>query len=133
MSLQQDSPQLDLDENEAQRRFEKLQKKLVPLWETIDNLDEKGGEQTIVVVPSLSLDAGFLRGSLIQAYEERFLFLLLLLRQPNARLIYVTSRPIHPNIVDYYLGMLPGVIGQYMIAGCHSCSTCHYGVKFPAE
>jgi hypothetical protein len=30
----------------------------------------------------------------IQAYEERFLFLLLLLRQPRARLIYVTSRTI---------------------------------------
>jgi hypothetical protein len=49
----------------------------------------------------------------IQAYEERFLFLLLLLRQPRARLIYVTSRTILPSIVDYYLDLLPGVIPSH--------------------
>jgi hypothetical protein len=48
-----------------------------------------------------------------QAYEERFLFLLLLLRQPRARLIYVTSQAIHPDIVDYYLDLLPGVISVH--------------------
>ena len=45
-----------------------------------------------------------------QAYEERLLFLLLLLRQPRLRVIYVTSLPIDPDIVDYYLGLLAGVI-----------------------
>ena len=48
-------------------------------------------------------------GAVIQVYEERFLFLLLLLRQPRARLIYVTSRTILPSIIDYYLDLLPGV------------------------
>ncbi|HET7375798.1 MAG TPA: hypothetical protein VFK30_03760, partial [Anaerolineae bacterium] len=43
-------------------------------------------EQTIVVVPSMSIDSD-LKGAVLQAYEERFLFLLLLLRQPRARLI----------------------------------------------
>ena len=47
-------------------------------------------------------------GAVVQAYEERFLFLLLLLRQPRARLIYVTSRTILPSIIDYYLDLLPG-------------------------
>src|SRR5262249_35603327 len=47
------------------------------------------------------------------AYEERFLFLLLLLRQPRARLIYVTSQSILPSTVDYYLGLLPGVIASH--------------------
>lgn len=110
MSLQLDLPHLDLPEDEAQRRFQTLQEKLVPLWEMINALDESSGAQTVVVVPSLTVDMAFLQGSVLQAYEERFLFLLLLLRQPNTRLIYVSSQPVHPNIVDYYLGMLPGVI-----------------------
>src|SRR5262249_38267261 len=53
------------------------------------------------------------RGAEMQAYEERFLFLLLLLRQPRARLIYVTSQSILPSTVDYYLGLLPGVIASH--------------------
>ena len=52
-------------------------------------------------------------GAVVQAYEERFLFLLLLLRQPRARLIYVTSRTILPSIIDYYLDLLPGVIPSH--------------------
>jgi hypothetical protein len=36
-------------------------------------------------------------------YEERLLFALIRLRNPNARLIYVTSQPVNPDIVDYYL------------------------------
>ena len=56
-----------------------------------------------------------------QAYEERFLFLLLLLRQPRARLIYVTSQAIHPDVVDYYLDLLPGrVLRSTRRSGC-SC------------
>src|SRR6476660_6989905 len=52
-------------------------------------------------------------GAVMQAYEERFLFLLLLLRQPRARVIYVTSRTILPSIIDYYLDLLPGVIPSH--------------------
>jgi len=49
----------------------------------------------------------------MQAYEERFLFLLLLLRQPRAQLIYVTSQTILPSIIEYYLDLLPGVIASH--------------------
>src|SRR4030095_2777502 len=45
--------------------------------------------------------------------EERFLFLLLLLRQPRARIIYVTSEAIQPSVIDYYLGLMPGVINSH--------------------
>ncbi len=113
MSLQLDMPRLDLNEQEAQTRFDRLQERLVGLWETIDDLDEQTGEHTTVVVPSLTVDFAALHGSILQAYEERFLFLLLLLRQPRSRLIYITSQPIHSNVVDYYLGMLPGVITSH--------------------
>src|SRR5690349_23262402 len=91
----------------SQAEFDRLQKKLVPLWKSIDHLNRD--PQTIVVVPSMSIDA-ITSGAVMQAYEERFLFLLLLLRQPRARLIYVTSQTILPSIIDYYLSLLPGVI-----------------------
>src|SRR5437762_10740151 len=90
--------------------FDQLQKKLVPLWKSIERFNQD--PQTIVVVPSMSIDA-IDSGAVVQAYEERFLFLLLLLRQPRARLIYVTSRTILPSIIDYYLDLLPGVIPSH--------------------
>jgi hypothetical protein len=90
--------------------FDKLQRKLVPLWKSIERFNQD--PQTIVVVPSMSID--FINsGAVMQAYEERFLFLLLLLRQPRARLIYVTSQTILPSIIDYYLDLLPGVIPSH--------------------
>lgn len=70
-------------------------------------------EQTIVVVPSLSIDQLEEAGVQMQAYEERFLFLLFLLRQPRARMIYVTSQKIDPDIIDYYFHLLPGVIPSH--------------------
>jgi hypothetical protein len=94
----------------SQAEFDRLQKKLVPLWKSIERFNQD--PQTIVVVPSMSIDA-IDSGTLMQAYEERYLFLLLLLRQPRARLIYVTSQMILPNIIDYYLDLLPGVIPSH--------------------
>jgi len=94
----------------SQDQFDQLQKKLVPLWKSIQSFNQD--PQTIVVVPSMSIDlAG--AGAVVQAYEERYLFLLLLLRQPRARLIYVTSQTILPSIIDYYLDLLPGVIPSH--------------------
>ncbi len=51
-------------------------------------------DESVVVVPSISIErttAG--SGTVMQAMEERALFLLLLLRQPRLRMIYVTSQP----------------------------------------
>ena len=96
---------------DSQEEFDELQKKLVPLWKSIEHLNQD--PQTIVVVPSMSIDDAISSGAVMQAYEERFLFLLLLLRQPRARLIYVTSQTILPNIIDYYLDLLPGVISSH--------------------
>src|SRR5215472_13492893 len=95
---------------DSQTDFDRLQKKLVPLWKSIEHFNQD--PKTIVVIPSMSIDA-LDSGAVIQAYEERFLFLLLLLRQPQARMIYVTSRTILPSIIDYYLDLLPGVIPSH--------------------
>ncbi|HYU58655.1 MAG TPA: hypothetical protein VEO00_11470, partial [Actinomycetota bacterium] len=104
-------PSLGVSEEEAQARFEALQAKLVPLWRSIAALNQD--PQTIVVVPSLTLDQLEEHGVEMQAYEERYLFLLFLLRQPRARMVYVTSQKIAPNILDYYFHLLPGVISSH--------------------
>jgi hypothetical protein len=96
---------------EQAERFDELQRKLVPLWTSIERLNQD--EQTIVVVPSISLDYEGASGAKLQAYEERFLFLLFLLRQPRARLVYVTSQAVNPSTIDYYLDLLPGVISSH--------------------
>jgi len=94
--------------------FERLQEKLVPLWQQIGT--GPGGPvqepNTAVVVPSLSFDVDE-PASTLQAYEQRFLFLLFLLRQPNLRLTYVTSQPIQESIIDYYLDLLPGIVSSH--------------------
>ena len=113
-----DSASLTLPPDEVTRRFDALQAKLVPLWHSIASLNQD--EQTIVVVPSITLDMVNEPASVLQAYEERFLFLLLLLRQPNARMVYVTSRPILDSVIDYYLGLLPGVIHGHARARLHN-------------
>jgi hypothetical protein len=101
-------PTLGLTPEEIDLRYDALQTKLVPLWKSIASLNEDA--QTIVVVPSISLDQLNFPPSIVQALEERALFMLFLLRQPNARMVYVTSQPILPDVIDYYLGLLPGVI-----------------------
>ncbi len=60
-----------------------------------------------MVVPSISFaPAELAKIVAVQSYEERMLFLLLLLRNPALRLVYVTSSPVDPTIVDYYLRFL---------------------------
>ena len=93
-----------------QAAYDALQAKLVPLWRSIERFNND--EQTIVVVPSADVDVE-LTASELQAYEERFLFLLFLLRQPRARMVFVTGQAIHPDIVDYYLDLMPGVISSH--------------------
>ncbi|MET8861406.1 peptide ligase PGM1-related protein [Nonomuraea sp. NPDC004580] len=66
------------------------------------------GEGTLVVVPSLSLPQDELRRITgARSYEERLLFLLLTLREPGVKVVYLSSAPVDPEIVDYYFGFLP--------------------------
>lgn len=103
---------LGLSAAEAAAQFDQLQRKLVPLWRLIESFNQE--EQTIVVVPSMSVDKTA-TGSETQGYEERFLFLLLLLAQPRARMTYVTSQAIHPSVIEYYLDLLSGVIPSHAL------------------
>ncbi|MEO5710393.1 MAG: peptide ligase PGM1-related protein [Nocardioidaceae bacterium] len=107
----------ELDENERYLRFDELQSRMPQVWERMRlDLDD----ECVVVVPSLSLARSTASSSaLVQAMEERALFLLLLLRQPRLRLVYVTSLPVPEAVVQYYLGLLPGVIPSHARARLH--------------
>ena len=100
-----------LDEEERYRRFDQLQARMSTVW---DAMRLNHPDESVVVIPSITLDrAVAASGSIAQSYEERFLFLLMLLRQPRLRMVYVTSLPIAPEIIEYYLALLPGVIPSH--------------------
>jgi hypothetical protein len=100
-----------LSEDERYERFDRLQARMPAVW---DAMRLNHDDESVVVVPSITLDRAVAQsGSLTQAYEERFLFLLVLLRQPRLRVIYVTSMPVAPEIVEYYLALLSGVIPSH--------------------
>lgn len=62
------------------------------------------GAGTLLVVPSISFPpAELAKITAVQAYEQRMLFLLLLLDDPGRRIVFVTSMPVDPAVVDYYL------------------------------
>ncbi len=101
----------ELDELARYRMFDRLQEQMAPVWRGMQAGDPL---ESVVVVPSMTLDRVVAaRPSLTQAMEERFLFMLLLLRQPRLRMVYVTSMPIDPAIIEYYLSLLPGVIPSH--------------------
>ena len=98
----------NLPGSEKAVQFRHLQAQLRDHWQAIE--DSGSGNTDILVIPSFSLDqqelqkvAGFLH------YEERLLFSLIRLRNPQTRLIYVTSQPLPPIVIDYYLQLLPGI------------------------
>jgi len=63
---------------------------------------------TIVVVPSIDFDAAELKRTetAVEFYEERQLYhLLLLIRDPTFRIIYVTSNQVNQGTIRYYLSL----------------------------
>jgi len=100
-----------MDEAERYLRFDRLQERMGAVWEAWQLNYE---DESVVVVPSISLDApADPSGSMMQAMEERFLFMLMLLRQPRLHMVYVTSMPVDPEVIEYYLALLPGVIPSH--------------------
>ena len=96
------SPQVEIAE------FERLQPRLRELWSALSAREEE--PYTSVVIPSLTLDQSELaKLDAASFYEERLLFLLIRLRNPQAHMVYVTSQPIHPLILEYYFQLLAGI------------------------
>ena len=107
--------------------FKKLQERFHLQFEKL--FPDKLAPQTVVVIPSLTMDQEILsKISGINHYEERLLCMLMLLRKPRIHVIYVTSETIDPVIIDYYLHMLPGVTGYHALRrltllSCHDSSS----------
>ncbi len=107
-------------------KFAALQKKLAPLFET--QFPDRAAPRTVVVLPSLSMDEDTLQKVLgVPHYEERMLCMLLLLRLPHTRVVYLSSLPIPEEIVDYYLHLLPGIPSAHArrrltLISCHDGS-----------
>jgi hypothetical protein len=98
----------DLTPERETTEFEKLKPRLATVWDAITLREEE--PHTTVVVPSLTLDQSELRKIAgVSFYEERLLFLLIRLRNPRARMVFVTSQPVHPIILEYYLQFLAGI------------------------
>jgi hypothetical protein len=96
--------------DEELAEFNKIQQGFATQFERFfpDSLASK----TIVVIPSLTLDQQVLEkvvGAL--HYEERLLCMLLLLRMPRTHVSFISSMPVDPMIIDYYLHLLPGISG----------------------
>lgn len=92
--------------------FYKIQETMKKQYEQV--FPDKLAERTVVIVPSLTLDIEILskvKGAV--HYEERLLCMLMLLRMPLTKLIYLTSIPIPEVIIDYYLNLLPGITGHH--------------------
>ncbi len=112
--------------DEELRRFAGLQDRLPDLFQRV--FPDPLLPRTVVVIPSLSLDAELMEKiSGVQYYEERMLCMLMLLRLPRTRVIFVTSTPVHPTIVDYYLHLLTDVPGAHArrrlaLISCHDAS-----------
>ena len=88
--------------------FESLKPRLITLWNALSATEEE--PYTSVVVPSLTLDPRELtKLEAASYYEERLLFLLIRLRNPQARMVYVTSQPVHPLILESYFQLLAGI------------------------
>lgn len=93
-------------------KFEALKGRLPAIWSALS--EDPGFEHTSLIVPSLTVNQEELSKITGAAfYEERLLFALIRLRNPNARLIYVTSQPVNPDIIDYYLDLLDGVPARH--------------------
>ncbi len=102
----------ELSPGQEVAEFERLKRQLVEFW--ADAFPRDDSAYTSVVVPSLTLPPEQLsRLPGASFLEERLLFLLIRLRNPKARLVYVTSRPIPEIVLEYYLQLLAGVPGGH--------------------
>jgi hypothetical protein len=88
--------------------FAALQARLPALFRAV--FADPSAPRTVVVVPGLSMDADVLAKVVGgRHYEERQLAMLMLLKLPNTRIVFASSTPIAPAIIDYHLALLPGV------------------------
>jgi hypothetical protein len=89
--------------------LEELAARLRTAWPVMTWRPTGDAPRTIVVMHSISVFVTEHWRPLMPAFEERYLCFLLGLASPGTRVVYVTSMPIHPRLVDYWLGLVPGL------------------------
>ena len=90
-------------------RFRELQASLSETWPYMTTRRVGDTPRTLIVVNSMNMELPAHMYPVVPAYEERFLFLMLAaVKNPGTRVIYVTSQPILPRLVDYYMSLMPG-------------------------
>lgn len=98
------------DESPDAPRFHQIQQRLIDMWPDMTLRTSDGPPRTVIVLSSLSVDLPDHMAPLATAYEERYLcYVLLLAKARNTRVVYVTSQPMLPRLVDYYLTLIPGL------------------------
>jgi hypothetical protein len=107
-------PAWEPDPSTEEAAFRSLSARLEGLWSTLFPGDDE--HYTSVVIPSRRVDAGDWGADY---EEERLLFLLIRLRNPRARMVYVTSRPIPPPVLEYYFELLRGTPASHLRAHLH--------------
>ncbi len=111
---------------EEHKAFAALQARLPALYQRV--FPHRLEPRTVVVLPSLTFDSAVIeRLTGLPHYEERLLCMLMLLRLPRTRVIYLTSTPLHSSIVDYYLHLLTGVPSSHarrrlVTISCHDAT-----------
>ena len=79
--------------------FKVLQNKLPRIWEDVHR--QPRAPHSCLIIPSLSFDQEELQKVAgVPFYEERLMFMLMRLRRPGARVMYITSQPVDPDIVS---------------------------------
>ena len=94
-----------LDPTATERRFAALQERL----QTVASLDSPV-ERTVVALPSLNFGDELLARHDMPSYEQRWLYLLFMLRRPWMRVVFVSSDAVPEQEVEYLLelGGAPG-------------------------
>jgi hypothetical protein len=118
----------------ASARYGGLQETLRASWPQFTLPSAGDSERTFVVVHSLSLDLPGHPLPVFPAYEERFLCMVLsLLRAPRSRVVYVTSQPILPRVVDYFFGLVPELDTRALRERFHVVSLVDAALRSPAR
>lgn len=105
-------PDIEPGSTEERAAFAALQAALADQFRNV--FPDRTAPRTVVVVPSLSIDQDVMsKIAGVHHYEERMLGMLMLLRLPRTRIVYLTSQPVSETIIDYYLHLLQGVPAQH--------------------
>jgi hypothetical protein len=86
-----------------EEQFARLQQRLA----ATTNVWRGARRRAVVVLPSRSVDRWHEPPAETRSYEERLLSFLFDLHDPDLELTYITSLPIAPQTIDYYISLLP--------------------------